>query len=95
MFSETAAALHLMLCKHLGPYTLSGQVILLPLPAAACRCLPSLPAVHGGHRGDAGVSSTAAADVDTVLSMLKSAGIFLQELVGALLRWDSSITEQY
>lgn len=42
MFSETAAALHLMLCKHLGPYTLSGQVILLPLPAVvACRsCLP-------------------------------------------------------
>ena len=84
MFSETAAALHLMLCKHLGPYTLSGQVILLPLPA-----------VHGEHRGDAGVSSIAAADVDTVLSMLKSAGIFLQELVGAPLRWSSSITEQY
>ena len=84
MFSETAAALHLMLCKHLEPYTLSGQVILLPLPD-----------VHGGQRGDADVSSTAAADVDTVLSMLKSAGIFLQELVGAPLRWSISITEQY
>lgn len=82
--SEITAALHLMLCKHQGPYTLSGQVILTPLPA-----------VHSGHRRDAGVSSIAAADVDTVLSMLKSTGIFLQELVGALLLWSSSITEQY